>query len=452
MDGQLLWILLGAGELLMVLVLLLFVSWIRNVAARRRDKQAIKALVAEARKQKDQRIAQISEFLSAQFGMSGDALGLAVRAMYKAEARLIQSFASTYLQRDARSAARFRGQVEDSTEPYWALTNGAVAQVDAEAAQVPDEAVEGDSGEPLADDGEVNRLRGENDRLSEELRVTMDTMSRMLTEYSTIFAKDAEVADITVVDEAAPAGSAEPADEVAETAAEAAVAPEGDVHPTEAQGDDPDAILAAAAATAAAAASTAAAAEVAEAVPASDVAPADPDAILAEAGEPDADPDAILAAAAASTAVDAEVAEALPTDDDAAVDADVILAEAAESDADPDAILAAAAAAVVEDMPEEVAADDRAMVDADAILTEVGESDDDPDAVLAAVQEPASEGGVADDEPEGEDDPRFAVDLDSEMKDLSADEDEVLDLDLSEEEVAKAEAAAERQRVIDADS
>jgi len=95
-------------------------------------------------------------------------------------------------------------------------------------------------------------------------------------------------------------------------------------------------------------------------------------------------------------------------------------------------------------------------VDADAILAEVGESDDDPDAVLAAVQEPAPEGDVADDEPKGEDDPRFAVDLDSDMKDLSADEDEdedeVLDLDLSEEEVAKAEAAAERQRVIDADS
>jgi hypothetical protein len=38
-----------------------------------------------------------------------------------------------------------------------------------------------------SDDEEVAKLKEENERLSEELRVTMDTMGRMLNEYSTMF-------------------------------------------------------------------------------------------------------------------------------------------------------------------------------------------------------------------------------------------------------------------------
>ena len=39
---------------------------------------------------------------------------------------------------------------------------------------------------------EIERLKAENERLSEELRVTMDTMGRMLNEYSSMFAGGAE--------------------------------------------------------------------------------------------------------------------------------------------------------------------------------------------------------------------------------------------------------------------
>jgi hypothetical protein len=379
MDEKWLWALLGAGELLLVLVLLLLVSWIRNVAARRRDKLAIRSLVSETRKFKEQRVAQISDFLSSQFGMTGEPLGLAARAMYKAEVGLIQAFASTYLQRNAWAAARFRGQVENSTEPYWSLSADGVVQHVSADEQAAAEAVEAVDGEVLGDDGEVKRLRGENDRLSEELRVTMDTMSRMLTEYSTIFAKDAEIANITVVDETPPAEAS--------------------------SGESP----------------AAAAAEDIE-TPAAEVAEAEVDAAQAETASQRDDPDAMLG-------------------------------EAGELDDDPDAILAAAAVPTVDaaEQTEETSADEEPLVDPDAILAEAGVQDDDPDAILAAMGQPVAEPAVVDDQAESEDAARFAVDLDPEMKDLSADE-EGEDLDLGDDEVEQVRAATERQRVIDADS
>ena len=42
-------------------------------------------------------------------------------------------------------------------------------------------------------------LRKENQELSAELRITMDTLSRMLNEYSTVFTKDADLGDIQVI-------------------------------------------------------------------------------------------------------------------------------------------------------------------------------------------------------------------------------------------------------------
>lgn len=422
MDSQWLWVLLGVGELLSVLVLLLLVSWFRNQAARRRDKRAISALVAGTRKGKEARLAEISAFLSGQFGMRDEALGLAVRTVYKAEVGLIQAFASTYLQRDAQSAANFRGKIEAGNEPYWALSGEAGAASESASSDAT-EATDTNDDVP-ADDGEIKRLQGENVRLSEELRVTMDTMSRMLTEYSTIFAKDGAVADITVVDEA---------DSLPDS-------------PTEVAAATPEAAV--------------------EAVPA-DAAdaemPTEPDAILAvpEAAEDD-DPDAIFAAASAAPSSEA-VATGPVTDVDeseAVVDPDAILAalDAVEDD-DPDAIFAAASAAPAGDAVATGPATDvdeaEADVDSNAILAETDVvDDDDPDAIFATASEPMAATADPVDEDEAV---RFAVDLDSDMKDLSDDDEAVSQaLDLgdedTDEEVLQAKAAAERNRIIDADS
>ena len=85
-------------------------------AAARRDRRAIRALVEGAKKAKDQRREDISGFLSDRFGMAGEELLQAVRGVYQAELRLIQTFANIYLQRNAAAAANFRREVEGSVE------------------------------------------------------------------------------------------------------------------------------------------------------------------------------------------------------------------------------------------------------------------------------------------------------------------------------------------------
>jgi hypothetical protein len=279
MSDTVLWIGLAVGELLMIVFLALLVSWLRNLAMRRRDRKAVESLVAHSRGRKDERMAEIGDFLGSKYALEGEAHGYAVRALYKAEARLIQAFARTYLHRDAKAASRFHKPVEDGVGEYWSLETGVEkteGDGDGQAMEAAmAEASEAEAAEAEGDDGELERLRKENQSLSDELRLTMDTMGRMLNEYSSVFAKDAELGNIQVIggeaeldgdsealaaesvavdeetlpEEGAAADAAEPvaepvAEEVTEEMAEgepAAVTEEAAPEPAEA--DDIDAIL-----------------------------------------------------------------------------------------------------------------------------------------------------------------------------------------------------------------
>jgi len=86
---------------------------------------------------------------------------------------LLQRFSDIYKRRDSGSAAQFFMCVEAMLEPYHQLNGGSGAV----------ENTENDA----SNDEELELLRLENTRLSDELTVTMDTMSRMLNEYSTMF-------------------------------------------------------------------------------------------------------------------------------------------------------------------------------------------------------------------------------------------------------------------------
>lgn len=202
---------LGA-EILLLLFVLLSVSWWRNRAARRRDGAAIQALVARIKGGRAEREAAIERFLTGAMAMSGEAVTQAKVSIIRAEFGLLQRFAGLYRKRDAAAAARFDADLFAALETYHALQ----AAADAGAAQVA-------MGDPV-DSEELEALRAENLRLSDELRVTMDTMSRMLNEYSNMFAGAAppEAAPIAeLVGGAAVASQAESGDP---TGAEVAVA------------------------------------------------------------------------------------------------------------------------------------------------------------------------------------------------------------------------------------
>jgi hypothetical protein len=173
------------AEGVLLLLALLTVSWFRDNARRRRDDQAIETLVARVNKARAERELAIEGFLTERMQMSGTPLEQAKVAMVRGELALLQRFAGIYRCRDADAAARFDTELAAALAPYQRL------EAYAEPLQGEQRAI---------DHAEIEALRAENARLSEELTVTMETMSRMLNEYSTLFAG------------AAPAGSVPPAD------------------------------------------------------------------------------------------------------------------------------------------------------------------------------------------------------------------------------------------------
>ena len=172
MSDAMLWMALSGGELLLVAFVLLLAYWIRHSGMARRDRKAVARLIAGARKGKAEREAVIAHFLKEKMGLSGAAFEQAKVALLREELRLLQRFADTYRRRDSASAAQFQLDVEAALAPYLDLSGAGGA------AAVP---------EATVDLSEMEALRERNVRLSEELSVTMDTMSRMLSEYSTMF-------------------------------------------------------------------------------------------------------------------------------------------------------------------------------------------------------------------------------------------------------------------------
>lgn len=164
---------LGA-EVLLLLLVVMGVVIVRGTSAKRRDRDAMRALIARIKKEKPEREKAIEQFLAQRMSLEGEALDQSRVAMLRAEMALLQRFIGVYRDRDASRAGRFDTDVVAAFAPYHALSGLPGA---ADAPQVA----------PEADGTEVERLRKEIARLEDELRITMETMSRMLNEYSTVF-------------------------------------------------------------------------------------------------------------------------------------------------------------------------------------------------------------------------------------------------------------------------
>jgi hypothetical protein len=132
-------------------------------------------LIAKIKQGKAEREQTLTQFLSQQAGLSGAALEKAKVAMLRAELGFLQRLDGVYRKRDADALARFDAELFAAVEPYHGLEIDVGGTIDAV------------DGEP-ADSAELEHLRKENKRLSDELTITMETMSRMLNEYSTMFA------------------------------------------------------------------------------------------------------------------------------------------------------------------------------------------------------------------------------------------------------------------------
>lgn len=176
--SQTMWIMSAAvvGELLLLLFVLLAVAFVRNRAQARRDRDAVAALVGRIKSARPEREQAITGFLE-QVGLAGDTLQHAKVAMLRGEMGLLQRVAGVYRLRDAAAMARINADVYAAFDPYHALSGDGAGSADADG-----------EGQAIVDSSELETLRAENQRLSDELTITMETMSRMLNEYSTMFA------------------------------------------------------------------------------------------------------------------------------------------------------------------------------------------------------------------------------------------------------------------------
>ena len=172
-DTMIMMLVMLAAELVLLLLVLLAAAWFRGRAARRRDERAIRLLVTRIRNSRAERETGIERFLDERMGLSGAELAQAKQALLQSELVLLKRFAEVYRGRDADAAARFDADLITALTPYHELKTDNVV-VASEAAP--------------ADNSELERLREQNRLLSNELSGNMETMSKMVREFSTLLA------------------------------------------------------------------------------------------------------------------------------------------------------------------------------------------------------------------------------------------------------------------------
>jgi len=247
MDQSLFWIALVGGEIFAVVFILLFIAWFLAMRQKGRDRQAINELVSRWASQRDTRKETLKSMLGSNYALSGSCLERTAAALLNAELRLVNIFSQVYLQRMADEAAVFDKSIGASVDAYHKLS-GSGETTALESADEPGLEAEDSvraTVEEVDDEDELGFLRAENKRLTEELRVTMETMSRMLNEYSTMFASDGEeevnvVMDVDEVkaDMAAAEESPEAAGESQVYEAEPEAVASLEENPTELAGDE----------------------------------------------------------------------------------------------------------------------------------------------------------------------------------------------------------------------
>lgn len=160
------------GELLLGFFLLSCFLIGYGIVKRNRIRKASRQLVGRIESDKATRTERLRSRLEEYYGYAGEALELAVNDLTQTELRLYQNVINSYLKQDVIAFQQSDVDVEKLVSAYQQLNmQGSV----------------GETEQPAETSGEIKRLEEENQRLSEELKVTMDTMGHMLNEYSSMF-------------------------------------------------------------------------------------------------------------------------------------------------------------------------------------------------------------------------------------------------------------------------
>jgi hypothetical protein len=164
----------GMAEALLLVFLLLLVLVGVLYYRHSRDQKAGKALIAQVKQAAEKRAAALTQSLS-QAGYQGEALEAKLKQLRKAEMQFYRILLAVYLKRDATQLARMNQRLEQLLAPYLGL-KGVPAGVPVGASE--------------EESHEIEILRQENKELSDEMRITMDTLGRVLNEYASVFSED----------------------------------------------------------------------------------------------------------------------------------------------------------------------------------------------------------------------------------------------------------------------
>jgi hypothetical protein len=166
------------AEVILGLVILSGVLVYFTLARKWRIRKAAHHLAERVQNDRSARTERLKNLLSVKFGYAGEELEQTVRNITQAEMRLFQNLINSYMEDEQTNLGQIDVDEENLVLAYQDLKT---PQGSAVASVLTDSGI---------DETEMQRLQEENKRLSDELRVTMDTMGRMLNEYSSMFSDD----------------------------------------------------------------------------------------------------------------------------------------------------------------------------------------------------------------------------------------------------------------------
>ncbi|MBT2972254.1 MAG: hypothetical protein KME51_20420 [Candidatus Thiodiazotropha sp. (ex Ctena orbiculata)] len=188
--------------LLVLSGLLLFFTLMRKG----RIRKAAAHLAERVQSDKANREQRLKVLLQDNYKLADSDLEQTLHNMMQTEMQLYQNVINGFVKDDQVHLQQLDVDVENLVLSYQGLG-------------VPDSVGKSDQGSVTEDSEDIAKLKEENERLSEELRVTMDTMGRMLNEYSTMFSGGAasapgaatQATDAASDDQQSPEESAESA-------------------------------------------------------------------------------------------------------------------------------------------------------------------------------------------------------------------------------------------------
>jgi hypothetical protein len=162
------------AEILAALLIISGVLVFFTLLRKSRIRKAAQQLAQRVQNDKPERRERLKHLLTERYGYAGGELEQALHNILQSEMQLYQNIINGSLKDDQLFVQQVDVDVENLVLAYQNLQSRQAAPV---APVVSDDEA-----------SEMQRLQEENLRLSDELRVTMDTMGRMLNEYSTMFA------------------------------------------------------------------------------------------------------------------------------------------------------------------------------------------------------------------------------------------------------------------------